>query len=210
MSQPDFFDALLLEINDQRSAMDTSSVDNHVHSGYFSDDIIKHWLSFAVYYERAAVSFIGEWLRTVSEVDALHHFTHQIEDECNHFRWLNQHLIEYSGDYTKFSAPAEWSFLMDDYYPKLNTLIERLAAHNIAAETGALGFLEYGLDKFPPHIRATVVKVAKDEKYHVSFGLKLLRKYCVTDEQKQLARKSALESMNYMKKAREVFCVVHS
>jgi hypothetical protein len=67
--------------------------------------------------------------------------------------------------------------------------------------------LEYGLNKFPPHIRETVNKVAKDERYHVSFGMKLLRKYCVTEEQKQLARTSSLESLDHMRKAREVFCV---
>ncbi len=206
MNQKDFVDDLLFEIKSKRDILDVYyTVASNENDNFFSDSIIKHWLSFAVYYERAAVSFIGEWLRSVNEIDALKHFTHQIEDECNHFRWLNNHLAEYGVDFSKFIAPKEWSFLMENYYPKLNTLIEKLAAHNIAAETGALGFLEYGINNFPPRIKNTVKKIIKDENYHVSFGVKLLRKYCVTNDQKELAKASALESLNHMKKAREVF-----
>lgn len=200
----DFIDDLFNEINFTRE--EAPQIESEIcEESLFSEAVIKHWLNFAVYYERAAVSFIGEWMRSIEEVDALKYFSHQIEDECNHFRWLNRHLVQYGGDYATFKPPKEWAFLMDEYYPKLPTLIERLAAHNIAAETGALGFLKYGLNKFPKNIRETVVKVIKDEQYHVSFGVKLLRKYCITDEHKQLARQATLESLAHMQNAREVF-----
>lgn len=200
----DFIDDLLDEINFTRD--EAPVIDhNQKEEALFPDVVIKHWLNFAVYYERAAVSFIGEWMRSIEEIDALKYFSRQIGDECNHFRWLNEYLNEYGGDYKTFDVPDEWRFLMEEYYPKLDTLIERLAAHNIAAETGALGFLEYGLNKFPIRIRETVAKVIKDERLHVSFGIKLLRKYCITDEDKALARKAALESLAHMQTAREVF-----
>jgi rubrerythrin len=200
----DFIDDLLDKINFSRE--EAPEIDRGIEKQeLFSTDIIKHWLHFAVYYERAAVSFIGEWMRSIEEVDALKYFSHQIEDECNHFRWLNHHLVQYGGDFASFKAPKEWKFLMEEYYPGLDTLIGRLAAHNIAAETGALGFLEYGLNRFPKSIKETVTKVIKDERYHVAFGIKLLRRYCITDEQKALAQSTALESLQYMQRAREVF-----
>src|ERR1700733_11187430 len=57
--------------------------------------IIKHWLNFAVYYEKAAVHFISHWLQSTTHDDALVHFAHQIEDEANHYRWLKKILKKY-------------------------------------------------------------------------------------------------------------------
>jgi hypothetical protein len=94
---------------------------------------------------------------------------------------------------------------MDDYYPGLESVIEQLAAHNLAAETGVLGFMEFSYHRFPSTIKETLTTVIKDETYHVSFAAKLLRKYCITEKLQNLARRSALESLEYMQRAREVF-----
>lgn len=203
----DFVDSLLDELDSIRKK-DTNQVPKDKNNGPFPDFIIKHWLDFAVYYERAAVSFIGGWLAGVKEEDALHHYTHQIEDECNHFRWLKKHQQHYGGNYETFQPPKEWRFLMEEYYPRLDTLIEQLAAHNIAAETGVLGFMEYGFNHFPLPIQKTLERVIKEETYHVSFASKLLRKYCTTRASQELARRSALESLEHMQRAREVFVSV--
>lgn len=132
------------------------------------------------------------------------HFAHQIEDEANHYRWLKRHLLTYIKEYD-FVPPPEWRFLMDEYYPNLPSLIERLAAHNLAAEIGALGFAEFYFDRFPQEIQLTLTKLLKDERYHISFGKRLLDKYCKTATQKEIATKAAFESLKHMKKAREVF-----
>lgn len=174
----------------------------------FKPEVIKHWLNFAVYYERASVLFISSWLKTTPEDDALHYFAHQIEDECNHYRWLKKHLAEYVQDKDKinnFVPPNSWKYLMEDYYPNLGHLVERLAAHNIASETGAIGFMEYGFNKFPNNIKETVKNVMKDERYHVSFGCKLLARYCTTEDLQELAWNSTFESMDYMERARKDF-----
>lgn len=203
ISSTDFVDNLLNEMQAIRD-QDTHTVTEDAQS-LLPEFIIKHWLNFAVYYERAAVSFIGGWLRNVKDEEALHHFSHQIEDECNHFRWLKKHLQHYGGDYSTFNAPREWSFLMESYYPRLDNVIEQLAAHNLAAETGVLGFMSFSFHRFPEEIKKTLTTVIKDETYHVSFACKLLRKYCTTQKLQDLARRSALESLEYMQKAREVF-----
>lgn len=167
--------------------------------------LIRHWLNFAVYYERAATAFIGGWLRTTVEPDALVHLAHQIEDEANHYSWLREHLLAFGAGAADFTPPEEWRSLMDDFYPGLEHLVERLAAHNIASETGALGFMEFNLAKFPAAIRATVERVCKDERYHVSFGQKLLARYCDTPALQARARAATYEALERMKKGREVF-----
>lgn len=202
MNSIDFVDKLLAEIDSIRLEQKQILAGE---SKNLPDAVIKHWLNFAVYYERAAVSFIGGWLATTDDNDALMYFSHQIEDECNHYRWLLKHLQEYSTNLNEFSPPTEWRFLMEEYYPNLKSLIERLAAHNLASETGAIGFMEFNLDKFPEAIRHTVTKVLKDERYHASFGIKLLKQYCINKKTQDKARKAALDSMMYMAKAREVF-----
>ena len=61
------------------------------------------------------------------------------------------------------------------------------------------------MNRFPPGIKETVAKVAKDELYHVTFGERLLIKYCITEELQEKARKATFEALDLMKKAREVF-----
>lgn len=200
----DFIDNLLDEMKSVRS-VSSHSVTNEEQTALFSDFVIRHWLNFAVYYERTAVSFIGGWLAGVNDEEILHHYTHQIEDECNHFRWLKKHLHRYGGNYDAFEPPKEWKFLMETYYPGLEHVIEQLAAHNLAAETGVLGFMEFGFNRFPEPIKKTLTTVIKDETYHVSFAIKLLRKYCTTPALQEMARRKALESLEYMQRAREVF-----
>lgn len=167
--------------------------------------LIHHWLNFAVYYERAATVFIGGWLRDTEEPDAVLSLAHQIRDEAQHYVWLREHLLSFGEGAASFTPPEAWRSLMEDFYPGLESLVERLAAHNLASETGALGFMEFNLTKFPPTLRATVEKVMNDEKFHVAFGKKLLAKYCTTPALQKKARDATFEALDRMKKGREVF-----
>jgi rubrerythrin len=205
MNGQDFVNHLLTEINKFRGNSEETISDDHVHDG-FSEEIIKHWLNFAVYYEKASVMFISGWMKTTYEDDLLLNFSHQIEDECNHYRWLKRHLSKYMGpNNNNFQPPAEWKFLMEEFYPSLGHAVERLAAHNIASETGAIGFLEYGLNHFPKDLKTTVEKILKDEHYHVSFGCRLLAKYCESKDLQERAYTATLQAMEFMTKARNVF-----
>lgn len=208
MEGEDFVKRLLAEIDEYRGTSTTVLPDTEI-SDQFSPDIIKHWLNFAVYYERASVIFISGWMKTTLEDDLLLNFAHQIEDECNHYRWLKKHLQSYVGaDIHQFVPPPEWKMLMEEFYPNLQHTVERLAAHNLASETGAIGFLEYGFNRFPDDINRTVKRVLKDERYHVSFGCRLLAKYCNTKQLQDKARAATFNAMQLMLKARDVFVPV--
>ncbi len=62
----DFIDNLLDELTSLR-LKDMHRVPFESESALLPDFVIKHWLNFAVYYERTAVSFIGGWLASVKD-----------------------------------------------------------------------------------------------------------------------------------------------
>jgi hypothetical protein len=204
MSKFDFVNSLMLEISEYQTEKNQIMPQNS-DEDELSSSLIKHWLNFAIYYERAATNFIGVWMQTTTELDAFVNFAHQIEDEANHYSWLCKFTKEYSINLAEFKPPEIWRYLMEDYYPGLEYLVERLAAHNIVSEIGALGFMEFNQNKFPKHVRRTVEKICYDERYHVSFGKQLLAKYCTTSDLQDKARNSSFAALEIMKDAREVF-----
>jgi len=205
MDSRDFVDGLVRDVTERQHHRDRERRIPDGDAGELPDFVVRHWLNFAVYYERAAVTFIGGWLRTTREADAVVHLAHQVEDEANHYMWLGRHLTELGGNLSSFEPPQPWRSLMDDYYPGLEHLVDRLAAHNIASETGALGFMEFNLSRFPVGIRGTVESVIADEKYHLAFGRTLLEKYCTTPELQARATRAAGEAIDRMRAARETF-----
>ncbi|MGG2119879.1 ferritin-like domain-containing protein [Bacillus bombysepticus] len=205
MDSKEFVDKLWDEIMEEQEKREKNISLQDAETEELPEHVIKHWLNFAVYYEKAATHFIGGWLKTTKESDALVNFAYQIEDEANHYMWLGKHLKDYVDDIDAFEPPKEWRYLMEEYYPGLDHLVERLAAHNIASESAVLGFMEFALERFPEPIRQTVERVSKDEKFHVSFGRTLLKKYCTTPELQERAYKATKEAMKLMKEARGVF-----
>jgi rubrerythrin len=204
MTGPEFVESLLAEV-EAAMASNRDITPPGLDQAELPPYIVRHWLNFAVYYEKAATVFIGGWMKTTDAPDAVVHLAHQIEDEANHYSWLREHLLEFDDKAADFVPPKEWRRLMEEFYPGLDHLVERLAAHNIASEIGALGFMEFNMAKFPPHIRATVEKVCNDEKYHVAFGKQLLGKYCTTPALQAQARAATQEALSLMRAGREVF-----
>lgn len=204
MKGRDFVNSLIEEIEDT-AFRKKGSVVSQTSKQEISAEVIKNWLNFAVYYERCSAAFVGGWLQTTEQDDVFHHFAHQVEDEANHYRWLKRLLGNYGASENAFVPPPTWKYLMEIYYPNLESVVERLAAHNIASETGAIGFMEYGYETFPLEVKKIVRLVMKDEKYHVSFGSKLLAKYCTTKNLQKLARDSAYFALENMEKARDEF-----
>jgi len=206
MDDSKFVEQLMQEVySEQTDKNEKLSYISAQSGGLLPEPVVKHWLNFAVYYERSAVSFIGGWLKDTHETTALSNFANQIRDEAKHYRWLAKFMPDYGMMPEAFTPPDAWKFLMEEYYPSLETSIERLAAHNIAAECGALGFMEFHLDRFPPKLRDYVNRIIRDEHYHVTFGKNLLAKYCKTDGEQELARRAIRESMQHMRNARESF-----
>ena len=154
---------------------------------------VVEWLSFQTYYEYQAVMFISQWLPTTPETDALVLLCHQIEDEANHFNWLNQHLEQMGACLSEWIPLPEIVDWVETFYGSLPDTISRLAAHNLSGESGACRSFASIVPHLPQDLQRTMRRIMPDEQFHLRLGRQILSRYCVTDAQKQRARHYALE-----------------
>jgi len=151
------------------------------------------WLSFQTYYEYQAILFISKWLQTTPEKDTMVLLCHQIEDEANHFNWLNQHLEQMGTSLSEWTPLPEMVDWVEIFYGSLPDTISRLAAHNLAGESGACRSFDSIVPFLPADLQKTMRRIMPDEQFHLKLGRFVLSKYCITDEQKAQARQYALE-----------------
>jgi rubrerythrin len=164
-------------------------------TGYqpWSKQRVIEWLSFQTYYEYQAIMFISQWLPTTPETDALVLLCQQIEDEANHFNWLNQHLEQMGARLTEWTPLPEIVDWVETFYGSLPDTIARLAAHNLAGESGACRSFASIVPHLPEDLQKTMHRIMPDEQFHLRLGRRILSQYCITEKQKQRARHYALE-----------------
>jgi rubrerythrin len=163
-----------------------------VHQSWSRERVIE-WLSFQTYYEYQAIMFISQWLQSTPETDALVLLCQQIEDEANHFNWLNQHLEQMGAKLSEWTPLPEIVDWVETFYGSLPDTISRLAAHNLAGESGACRSFDSIVPFLPEDLQKTMRRIMPDEHFHLKLGRRILSKYCITDEQKAQARRYALE-----------------
>lgn len=163
------------------------------------------WLSFQTYYEYQAMRFISKWLQTTPETDVMVLLCQQIADEANHFNWLNQHLEALGGSLAQWQPLPEMVAWVETYYGSLPNTIARLAAHNLAGESGACRSFTSILPFLPPPLQKTMQRIMPDEQFHLRLGRNLLKQHCVTAEQQAQARHYALETVALEARAIQAF-----
>ncbi|MGA7933864.1 MAG: ferritin-like domain-containing protein [Kovacikia sp.] len=151
------------------------------------------WLSFQTYYEYQAILFISKWLQTTPEKDVIVLLCHQIEDEANHFNWLNQHLEQMGASLSEWTPLPEMVDWVETFYGSLSDTVSRLAAHNLAGESGACRSFDSIVPFLPEDLQKTMRRIMPDEQFHLKLGRFVLSKYCVTEAQKAQARHYALQ-----------------
>lgn len=159
----------------------------------WSRERVIEWLSFQTYYEYQAILFISKWLQSTPETDVMVLLCQQIEDEGNHFNWLNQHLEAMGSSLSHWQPLPEMVDWIETYYGNLPDTISRLAAHNLAGESGACRSFSSILPFLPADLQKTMKRIMPDEQFHLRLGRRVLSQYCVTDAQKHQARQRALE-----------------
>jgi len=163
------------------------------------------WLSFQTYYEYQAILFISQWLQSTPETDALVLLCQQIEDEGNHFNWLNQHLEQMGARLSEWTPLPEIVAWVETFYGSLPDTIARLAAHNLAGESGACRSFDSILPFLPEDLQKTMRRIMPDEQFHLRLGRRILSKYCVTEEQRDRARHYALTVADLETRAIQAF-----
>jgi hypothetical protein len=68
---------------------------------------------------------------------------------------------------------------VSQFYRAGNDTLERIAAHNIAGEIGAMQAFETLMPRVPESTRRLLRKVTPDERFHVSLGRVVVQRYAV-------------------------------
>ncbi len=149
---------------------------------------LREWVAFQAWYERQAAQFIGAWLADVTEEDVFYALTRQIADEGKHHHLFARHLDELGGTMQGWEPEPEWVEWIQVWYPAGADTLEKVAAHNIAGELGAVQAFEDLRPRLPASTNAVLDKVVPDERFHVLIGRRTVERYATTTEAQQRVR----------------------
>ena len=80
----------------------------------------------------------------------------------------------------------EWVAWVQEFYPGGDDTLERVAAHNITGETGAMQGFDDLAPRLPADVQATIAKVTPDERFHVQLGRSIVRYATTADAQRRV------------------------
>jgi len=148
-----------------------------------SEQELIEWLSFQAYYELRAAQFIGGWLATTPEPDALLLLAQQVEDEALHHEYCMRALARRGvTSLDGWTPEPEWEEWIDVWYPSGDDTIERVAAHNLTGELGACQAFVQLRPRLPEDVRKTLDRIIPDEQFHMKLGRRIVAKHCRTDD----------------------------
>ncbi len=182
-----FYRALVDEIEERRAA-GSPEVQSFGAQRPLDEAEVIEWLRFQTWYEREAANFIGAWLADIPEDDAFHLLARQVNDEARHHKLFLARLHARDTDMGDWAPEPEWVTWIQQWYPAGDDTLERVAAHNITGELGAIQAFEDLSPRLPDDVQEVIRQIEPDEKFHVSLGRTLVHKYAVTaDAQRRVA-----------------------
>lgn len=200
----DFYSVLLAEIEQRRAAADQAESSFGAGRPLDDNEVIE-WLRFQTWYEREAASFIGAWLADIPEDDAFHLLSRQVHDEARHHKLFLACLHRRGTDMADWAPEPEWVAWIQEFYPAGGDTLERVAAHNITGELGAMQAFEDLKPRLPADVQDTIDKVTPDEIFHVHLGRTVVRKYATTADAQRRVRDRALGAFELELKGRVAF-----
>jgi hypothetical protein len=168
-------------------------------------DQLREWVAFQAWYEREAACFIGAWLRDVPEDDIFYGLTRQVADEGRHHHLFSRHLANLGWSLSDWRPEPEWVEWIQVFYPSGNDTIERVAAHNITGELGAIQAFESLYLRLPRETQKVIDRVTPDERFHVQLGRMTVERYATTDEAQARVRARVLRALELEKLGRIAF-----
>lgn len=165
-------------------------------------------LKMALKNEIEASELAALWLPSTPELDVKLGLARQCGDEAKHYRLIEKRLCELGFDATNFS-PLSMGY--SPLFKELSTLentIARVAAGPFTREAIAIKrnrqFLSF-LVAMDDHASAALYsnQIQPDEEWHHNFGIQMLRKYIVTAQDEEIARKAALRTLEMADEMRE-------
>lgn len=176
------FDEMVAHVERRRSELDDPDEQSFFNRPLSEHELVE-WLSFQAYYELRACQFIGGWLATTPETDALVLLAQQVEDEGNHYAYCMRALARRGVTSLDGWRPEpEWEEWIDHWYPSGADTIERVAAHNLTGELGACQAFLQVRPRLPTDVQKAFDRIIPDEQFHMRLGRTILGRYCRTDE----------------------------
>lgn len=199
-----FYDQLVAELHARRATVSAAEQAFGADRPMMGAELLE-WLCFQAWYEREAAAFIGAWLRDVPEQDAFYGLTKQVADEGTHFHLFTRHLEALGGSLDTWVPEPEWVEWVQVFYPAGRDTLERVAAHNIAGELGAVNAFEGLLPRLPADTVAVLEKVIPDERFHVALGRMVVTRYATTAEAQARVRARVEEAFRLEQLGRLAF-----
>ena len=179
---PDYWTELVDHIELRRAAIDDPNGANFFNRPLSEHELVE-WLSFQAYYELRACQFIGGWLATTPEPDALVLLAQQVEDEALHYEYCMRALARRGiTSLDRWRPEPEWEEWIDVWYPSGADTIERVAAHNLTGELGACQAFLQVRPRLPLDVQKAFDRIIPDEQFHMKLGRRLIRDHCHTED----------------------------
>lgn len=163
------------------------------------------WLKFQCWYEQEAAGFIGSWLRDTPEPEVFIGLCQQVADEGKHYKLILSHLQSLGASMEGWSPEPEWVEWVSEFYASGDDTLERVAAHNITGELGAMDAFDGLLPRIPDATRAMLEKIIPDEKFHVSLGRMAVHRYATTQDRQARVEARVLKAFELEQKGRLAF-----
>lgn len=199
-----FYEDLVAEIETRRCAASPAEASFGAQQPLSEQEVVE-WLRFQTWYEREAAGFIGGWLADVDEDDAFHLLSRQVHDEARHHKLFLACLHRRGTDMGDWCPEPEWVEWVQGWYPAGADTLERVAAHNIAGELGAMQAFEDLRPRLPADVQDVIDKVTPDEVFHVHLGRSIVSKYATSEEAQRRVRARALGAFELELKGRVAF-----
>lgn len=200
----EFYRALVEEIERRRGEASPEVQSFGAQRALDEAEVIE-WLRFQTWYEREAANFIGAWLADVPEDDAFHLLARQVNDEARHHKLFLARLHSRNTDMGDWEPEPEWVEWIQQWYPAGDDTLERVAAHNITGELGAIQAFEDLSPRLPEDVREVIRQIGPDEKFHVSLGRTLVHKYATTGDAQRRVADRALGAFECEQRGRIAF-----
>lgn len=163
------------------------------------------WLKFQCWYEQEAAGFIGSWLRDTPESEVFVGLCRQVADEGKHYQLILSHLESLGTSMEGWTPEPEWVEWVSEFYAAGDDTLERVAAHNITGELGAMNAFDGLLPRVPDKTRAMLEKIIPDEKFHVSLGRMAVHRYATTTDRQARVRDRVMKAFELEQKGRLAF-----
>jgi len=183
-----FYDGLLAELSKRRETLSPAEQNFGADKPLGRAELVE-WLKFQAWYEREAAVFIGSWLRDTHETEAFLGLCRQIADEGRHYKLCLSQLAAMGESLEGWEPEPEWVEWVQVFYAAGDDTLERVSAHNITGEIGAMQAFESMAPRVPDAVNHMIDKIMPDEKFHVSLGRMVVHRYATTVDAQARIRK---------------------